>query len=61
MNELEEFEREEFFRLKKIQDKKKLVKERNEKLVAEARLKENLLEEHPRNLLDDEDDDDILF
>lgn len=54
-------EREEFYRLKKVQDKKKAIKKRKEEikeqLIAEGKLK---AAEEPSSILD-EGDDDILF
>ncbi|XP_018570374.1 V-type proton ATPase subunit D [Anoplophora glabripennis] len=62
ISELDELEREEFYRLKKIQDKKKINKAKAEKakaeLIAAGRLKEAMLE--ASNLLD-EGDEDLLF
>ncbi|KAA0187461.1 Atp6v1d [Hyalella azteca] len=62
ISELDELEREEFYRLKKIQAKKKVVRDRKEKAAAEAKA-EGLLREQEEvpNLIDDNDDDDILF
>lgn len=61
ISELDEMEREEFYRLKKVQDKKKALKKRNEEikaaLIAEGKLKPN---EEPNSILD-EGDEDILF
>jgi len=59
-SELDEREREEFFRLKKIQEKKKLARERREaELVL---LRESGVEvDNAPNILDDEHDQDILF
>lgn len=55
-------EREEFYRLKKVQDKKKAIKKRNEeikqRMIEEGKLK--LIENEPNSILD-EGDDDILF
>ncbi|XP_037498285.1 V-type proton ATPase subunit D [Rhipicephalus sanguineus] len=63
-SELDEREREEFFRLKKVQEKKKAQKALREaelaKLQPKTMTKE--MEEHPRNILqDDSGDEDILF
>lgn len=60
ISELDELEREEFFRLKKVQEKNKRVKEQQEKLRNELKEKGVLLDQ-PKNLLDDEVDEDILF
>ncbi|XP_074600722.1 V-type proton ATPase subunit D-like [Brevipalpus obovatus] len=58
-SELDEREREEFYRLKKIQEKKKKIKEAREKLIAELKAKGEAVE--GSNLLDDEHDEDLLF
>jgi len=59
ITELDELEREEFFRLKKIQNKKKIMKKKAE----EARLArlEAGMEKAPSLLVDMDDDDDVLF
>lgn len=55
--ELDEREREEFYRLKKVQAKKK-----KDKAVNEIRQKESGMEvDAPRNLVEDEHDEDLLF
>ncbi|XP_056646241.1 V-type proton ATPase subunit D [Diorhabda carinulata] len=60
ISELDELEREEFYRLKKIQDKKKIHKAKVEK-QKQALLEAGLLKEsQPGNLLD-EGDEDLLF
>lgn len=56
ISELDELEREEFFRLKKIQDKKKIANKKKELLKTEMKLKEA----EYGNMLD-EGDDDLLF
>lgn len=58
ISELDELEREEFYRLKKIQDKKKLAKAKLE--VIRKAMKAADREEDTPNMLD-EGDDDILF
>lgn len=45
-------------RLKKIQEKKKIIKEKNEKLQA---LRKSAGEQEPANLLAEEKDEDLLF
>jgi len=61
ISELDEREREEFFRLKKIQEKKKIIKDKAEKLKAERKLAEaENYDDAPANLLED-DDEDVLF
>jgi len=58
--ELDEREREEFFRLKKIQEKKKKIRAEAERVAAELKAKGAFVE--APNLLDDAaDDEDILF
>ena len=63
ITELDELEREEFYRLKKIQEKKKVIKDKKEKIAAklkaEGLLKEQMEEE--RNLIADDRDEDLLF
>lgn len=59
-SELDEREREEFFRLKKVQEKKKKVRDRKEQEAAERRAKGELVDEVP-NILEDHADEDILF
>lgn len=58
ISELDELEREEFYRLKKIQDKKKVIKAQKEKDRETARQEGILLES--QNMLDDGDED-VLF
>lgn len=61
ISELDEIEREEFYRLKKIQDKKKINKAKVEKAKAELKAAGLLKESNqPANILD-EGDEDILF
>lgn len=62
ITELDELEREEFYRLKKIQDKKRIARQKAE--LAAEKLKQMAIErgvdEHPPNMLD-EGDEDLLF
>lgn len=62
ISELDELEREEFYRLKKIQEKKKQIREKaekeKEKLKAEGLLAEAA---EQRNIIDDDNDEDLLF
>uniref|UniRef100_A0A8C9T0D0 V-type proton ATPase subunit D n=1 Tax=Scleropages formosus TaxID=113540 RepID=A0A8C9T0D0_SCLFO len=60
ISELDEREREEFYRLKKIQEKKKRVKEKTEKEMA-ARLAQLGPMAEPTNLLTQGEDEDLLF
>lgn len=61
-SELDEREREEFFRLKKVQEKKKQAKEKKDKkkaqLLSEGAYAEDISE---RTILDDETDADVMF
>lgn len=62
LSELDEREREEFYRLKKVQEKKKKIRDASEKkkqlLKAEGLLRE---EQESKNMLADEHDEDLLF
>jgi len=58
--ELDEREREEFFRLKKIQEKKKKIRIENERIKEELRV-QGLPTPEPESLLDNEHDEDLLF
>lgn len=58
-SELDELEREEFFRLKKIQEKKKKIRETKEKELSKLKQEGRLVE--ASNLLEDDEDDNILF
>jgi len=60
ISELDELEREEFYRLKKIQDKKKIARVKAEK-IKEALKAQGILEEEASNILDDGKDEDVLF
>lgn len=61
-SELDENEREEFFRLKKIQQKKKIIKDKEEKLKAGRKLAALAAASEPvPNLIEDAADDDVLF
>uniref|UniRef100_A0A3B3SXN6 V-type proton ATPase subunit D n=1 Tax=Paramormyrops kingsleyae TaxID=1676925 RepID=A0A3B3SXN6_9TELE len=60
VSELDEREREEFYRLKKIQEKKKQVRERAEKEMAARLAKLGPIAE-PANLFKEEADEDLLF
>jgi len=59
ISELDELEREEFYRLKKIQDKKRIARKKAEALKAEL-LEQGIDVRDQSNMLD-EGDDDILF
>ncbi|VDM96290.1 unnamed protein product [Thelazia callipaeda] len=65
VTELDEMEREEFFRMKKIQAKKKKDRAETENLIAESRRKMDANDMHydnyPRNILEQDDDIPILF
>jgi len=61
ISELDELEREEFYRLKKIQDKKKIARAKSDK-IREQQKREGLeLEQHSANIFDDHHDEDLLF
>jgi len=62
ISELDELEREEFYRLKKIQDKKKIARAKAEKEKEKLRA-QGLIEEakESANIFDDHHDEDILF
>uniref|UniRef100_A0A8C8C3Y9 V-type proton ATPase subunit D n=1 Tax=Oncorhynchus tshawytscha TaxID=74940 RepID=A0A8C8C3Y9_ONCTS len=60
ITELDEREREEFYRLKKIQEKKKQMRERTEKEIAIRLAKLGPIAE-PSNMLTEETDEDLLF
>jgi len=59
ISELDEREREEFYRLKKIQEKKRQAREVKEKRAAELKA-QGIYSDGPANLLDEEDED-LLF
>jgi len=59
ISELDELEREEFYRLKKIQDKKRIARAKAEKLKEKLKAEGKL--EDPANILDDDKDEDVLF
>lgn len=60
ISELDELEREEFYRLKKIQDKKRIAKAKAEAAKAEALARGLIANEAANNMLDTGDDD-LLF
>ncbi|KAG9344745.1 hypothetical protein JZ751_010432 [Albula glossodonta] len=60
ITELDEREREEFYRLKKIQEKKKQLRERTEREIAERMAILGPVAE-PTNMLAEETDEDLLF
>lgn len=61
ISELDEREREDFFRLKKVQEKKKLAKEKEEKLLAARKKDKGLETTDAPNIIDDGYDEDLLF
>lgn len=61
ISELDELEREDFYRLKKVQDKKKRVKAQAEALKAALVAEGKLDEDAPISNILDEGDEDILF
>lgn len=60
ISELDELEREEFYRLKKIQDKKRILKKKEEARRA-ALLEKGIDVRNQANMLDEDGDEDILF
>lgn len=62
ISELDELEREEFFRLKKVQEKNRRIKAEEEK-KKEILKEQGLLQTaaQPKSMLDDEEDRDLLF
>lgn len=60
ISELDELEREEFYRLKKIQDKKRIARKKREAIQA-ALLEQGIDTREAVNNMLDEGDDDILF
>lgn len=61
ISELDELEREEFYRLKKIQEKKKQARDKAEKEKAALKAAGQLKEEEGRNMIVDDNDEDLLF
>src|SRR6218665_588985 len=59
ISELDELEREEFYRLKKIQEKKKKIRQAQELLIASMKAEGGYKE--AGNILDHEDDGELLF
>lgn len=60
VSELDELEREEFYRLKKIQDKKKVIRAKADKAAAE-RKKAGMEDESQNTIFDEHHDEDLLF
>lgn len=61
ISELDELEREEFYRLKKIQDKKRIARKKVEARKAELLAQGIDTRQAVNNILDEGDDNDILF
>jgi len=62
ISELDELEREEFYRLKKIQDKKREARKASDKKREEQRRLGQLAEtKEAQNILDEDGDEDLLF
>jgi len=61
IDELDEREREDFFRLKKVQEKKKIAKEKEERELKARKEAKGLDGVDTPNMMDDEHDDDLLF
>jgi len=60
ISELDELEREEFFRLKKVQDKKKKIRKEKEAIAAERKAK-GLDDDAGGDIFEEEHDEDLLF
>jgi len=60
ISELDELEREEFYRLKKVQDKKKKIRKEKEALQAERKAR-GLEDEEGGDIFQEEHDEDLLF
>jgi len=60
ISELDELEREEFYRLKKIQDKKRIARKKAEAIKAEL-IAQGIDYDSAANILDETDDTDLLF
>ncbi len=60
VSELDEREREEFYRMKKIQEKKKKIRDAQEKLKEKRKQKGIAVEDGP-SILEDQHDEDLLF
>lgn len=61
LSELDELEREEFYRLKKIQEKKKQARDRAEKEQAKLKAQGLMAQEGSGNIFDDNNEEDLLF
>lgn len=59
ISELDEYEREEFYRLKKIQDKKRIARKKKEAAIADL-LTQGVDTRAVSNMLEEEEDD-VLF
>lgn len=60
ISELDELEREDFYRLKKVQERNKKIKAEEMKKMQEAK-ERGEVQATPKNLLEDEEEEDILF
>lgn len=61
ISELDEREREDFFRLKKVQEKKKIAKDKEERAVALRKKTKGLDNVDTPNILEESHDEDLLF
>lgn len=61
VSELDELEREEFFRLKKVQDKKKKIRKEKEAMMAERKARGLDEEDGGGDIFEEEHDEDLLF
>jgi len=59
ISELDELEREEFYRLKKIQDKKRIARQKADKIKEALRAEGKLVD--AANILESQNDEDVLF
>ena len=60
ISELDELEREDFYRLKKVQERNKKIKA-EEMAKIEALRKAGVVQATPKSMLEDEEEEDILF
>jgi len=61
ISELDELEREEFFRLKKVQDKKKKIRAQKEKEAEERRARGEGADDGAGDIFEADHDEDLLF
>ena len=61
ISELDELEREDFYRLKKVQERNRKLKAAELQRQMELKAQGLLKDIEPKSMLDDEDDEEILF